>query len=178
MQQLEVGRHEVQWRQRISRTEGLFAGVAFTAPIRRTRMWQRATAYTDIGRTIPGVLAVQYLERRPERQVIQVDLKVLWRTLRLTFEVEQEAPNAIRFQLIHQYVGEYRGLCVFEELPSASADGARSAATRVNLTTWYQPSRPVPLRLLLLVERIALLQGIESFLASCESSEEAVAPVR
>ena len=166
-QQLEVGRAEVRWRQRASRTDGLFAGVAFTASADRARVWRMATAYDDIGRITPGVLAVRYLERQPTRQVIQVDLKVLWRTLRLTFEVEQEPPDAIRFQLIHQFIGEYRGVCLFREIPSTTS-GAPSTETLVELSTWYQPSRPVPMRLLLLVERMTLLQGTKSFLRACE----------
>lgn len=166
VQQLEVGRSEVRWRQRASRTDGLFAGVTFTAPADRARVWRMATAYDDIGRITPGVLAVRYLERQLTRQVIQVDLKVLWRTLRLTFEVEQEPPSAIRFQLIHQSIGEYRGVCLFQEVPSTN--GASSMETRVELSTWYQPSRPVPMRLLLLVERMTLLRGTKSFLRACE----------
>ena len=168
VQQLEVGRYDVRWRQRISRTQGLLAGAAFTVPVDRGRVWQRATAYTDLARLIPGVLAVRVLEQQPQRHVVQVDLNVLWRTLHLTFEIEPEPPEAIRFQLINQFIGEYRGVCLFQELPRISANGTSSTVTRVDLATWYQPSRPVPMRLLLLVERIALLQGIKGFLASCE----------
>jgi len=168
VRQVEVGRSEVRWRQYASRAEGLFAGVAFTAPADRARVWRMATDYDGIGRITPGVLAVRYLERQPTRHVIQVDLKVFWKTLRLTFEVEQEPPNAVRFQLMHQRVGTYRGVCVFQEVPSANGDP--SMHTRVELSTWYQPSRPVPMRLLLLVERMTLLQGTRSFLRACENT--------
>jgi hypothetical protein len=55
---------------------------------------------------------------------------------------------------------------VFSDVPAA--DGAPSPRTHVELSTWYQPSRPVPMRLLLLVERMTLLQGTKTFLRACD----------
>jgi hypothetical protein len=82
------------------------------------------------------------------------------RPSKLRFEVERDPPRAIRFRLAHQGLGEYWGLCRFEE------DEERK--TTVELATWVQPARPVPLRLLLVVERMMLLKGVREFLDACE----------
>lgn len=166
---LEVGHHEVQWRQAASRKDGIFAGVRFLAPRERVEVWRLATDYTDIGAMTPGVTAVRFLERTPTRQVIQVDVQVLWKKLQLTFETEQEPPESIRFQLNAPILGEYRGLCTFQERAAAQT-------TDVELSTWLKPARPVPMRLLLIVERMTLLQGAKSFLKSCEASRPASQP--
>ena len=166
---LEVGRDEVQWREAANRKDGIFAGVRFSAPRERVHVWQLATDYTDLGAITPGVTAVRYLERTPTRQVIQVDVQVLWKTLQLTFETEQDPPESIRFQLNAPILGEYRGLCMFQERAAAQT-------TDVELSTWLKPARPVPMRLLLVVERMTLLQGVKSFLKSCEVSRPASHP--
>ena len=162
----EVHRDQVQWRHRISRTEGLFAGVTFLAPSDRQTVWDLANNYTDVGGMTPGVTAVRVLKPQPNRQVIQVDIKVLWKTLQLTFEIEQDPPHEISIRLTNQAIGEYRGVCLFDEAPTAG--GAASPETRVEIATWLKPARPVPLRLLLLVERTSMLRGVRNFLETCE----------
>lgn len=166
---LEVGRHEVQWRQRASRQDGIFAGVHFIAPLDRQRIWELTTDYGDVGRMTPGVKAVRYLERTPNRQVIQLDVQVLWKTVQLTFEVEQDPPTAMRFRLVDERLGEYRGVCWLEELTGGSSGQGDQERTIVELATWLQPSRPVPMRLLLLVERMAFLRATETFLDRCDA---------
>ena len=167
VQELEVGRYPVRWRQRVSRNEGLFAGVRFEAPLDRQGVWDRANDYTDVGRMTPGVTGVRFLERTPTRQVIQLDVKVLWKTVRLTFEVEQEPPHEIRFRWADHAYGEIRGVCVFEELPRDVAQEGGSGRTGVDLAMWFKPFRPVPMGLLLVAERIALLQTTKRFLEAC-----------
>ena len=168
VRELEVGRYEVRWRERANRKDGIFAGVRFTAPLERQRVWDLSNDYTSIGTMTPGVTAVRMLEQTPTRQVIQIDVNVLWKTLQLTFEVEQEPPRAVRFRLVNRAIGEYRGLCLFEDAQEAASDGGTTSHTNVELATWLKPSRPVPTGLLLLVERMALLQGTKEFLYSCE----------
>lgn len=156
---LEVGRYEVRWRQRASRREGVYAGVRFTAPLDRASVWKQTSDFSDIGRMTPGVSAVRFLEETPTRQVIQLDVAVLWKTLQLTFEVEQDPEQTIRFRLVNQVVGEYWGVCWFEEA---------SAGTIVELATWLKPSRPIPTGLLLFVERKVFLDAVRNFLEECE----------
>lgn len=166
----EVGKHEVQWRQRASRSEGVFAGVRFKVPLDRQAVWDLGHDYRGLGRVTPGVTAVRLLERQPTRQVIELDVKVFWKMLQLTFEVEQEPPRVTRFRLVNEAVGEYRGVCVFEELSSGrAAKAAASRHTVVELSTWLKPSRPIPASLVLLAERITLLQGVRGFLETCEA---------
>ena len=168
VREFEVGRYQVRWRERVSKQEGLFAGASFEAPLARPTVWDLANNYSDIGTMTPGVVAVRFLEQQPTRQVIQIDVKVLWKTLRLIFEVEQDPPNAIRFRLVNKVLGEYRGLCVFDELPSGVTTQPSAPRTGVELSTWLKPARPVPMGLLLIVERITMLRGVKGFLESCE----------
>jgi hypothetical protein len=166
---LEVDKYEVRWRHRLDRKEGLFVGVQFTAPADRQTTWRlAATDYGDVGSMAPGVTAVRYLERTPTRQVIQVDLKVLWKRLQLTFEVEQDPLTAVRFRMVNEALGEYRG--VFRLLEPPAGESA-STATPVELATWLQPARPVPMRLLMLAERMVFLQGVKQFLKTCEAEQ-------
>jgi len=170
--ELEVGRYPVRWRYSAGKQQGIFAGVRFEVPQPRQQVWDRANEYRDIGQMTPGVAAVRYLEQtdtRPVRQglpshgarkVIQVDVKILWKTLTLTFEVEQEPPRAVRFRLVNKALGEYRGLCLFEDAPSG---------TSVELATWLQPSRPVPVGLLLAVERMTMLLAAREFLEAFDT---------
>lgn len=155
----EVGRHPVVWRERASKPDGIFAGVRFTAPLARPAVWDLANEYQDIGEITPGVTAVRYRERTERREVIEVDVKVLWKSLTLVFEVEKDPPAAVRFRLVNEALGEYRGVSKFNEAP----DG-----TVVELLTWLKPNRPVPMRLLLIVERMAMLQAARTFLEQCD----------
>ena len=158
--EFEVGKYPVQWRQHASKRDGIFAGAGFTAPASRQRAWALATDYTDLGASTPGITAVRFLENTPTRQVVQVDLKVLWKHLRLTFEIEQDAPDQLRFRLVNDHVGEYTGLCRFQP-----DDAGRC---RVEMMTRLKPALPVPRRLVLSAERIVMLSGIRSFLQECE----------
>ncbi len=167
VKEFEVGGYAVRWRQHGSRTAGVFAGVRFAAPLEREKAWKLANDYHDIGTMTPGVTAVRFLEQQPNRQVIQIDVKVLWKMLRLTFEVEQEPPQAIRFRLANEVLGEYLGICTFQEMPPAGTKNDQPTTT-MEISTWLKPSRPVPVRLLLLVERMTMLRGVEAFLDSCE----------
>lgn len=165
--EFEVHKYPLRWRQRLSRTEGIFAGAGFTAPSRLDRTWQLATDYTDLGRMTPGVSAVRFLESTPTRQVVQIDVEILWKDLTLTFEVEQDPPHAVRFRLLNEFIGEYRGVSLFRP------EGEQTA---VELATWLRPAVPVPGRLILWAERVVLLKGIRRFLEACERAE--TSPVR
>ena len=168
VRETEVGRYAVRWREWASRKDGVRAGVRFLAPLERQAVWDLATDYKDVGAHVPGVTAVRFLEESPTRQVIQLDVTVLWKTLQLTFEVERDPPNALRFRLANQAIGEYLGLCTFEETPDHDAGRRSGSATTVELSTWLKPSRPIPLGLVLLVERMTLLSGAKNFLQDCE----------
>jgi len=161
VKEYEVDKYVVRWRQKASKREGIFAGVRFMAPTQLNTTWSLATDYTDLGQMTPGVSAVRFLEDSPTRQVIQIDVKVLWKTLVLTFEVEREPPHAVRFRLVNEQVGEYRGVCLMQP------EGEQTA---VELATWLKPAVRVPGGLILWVERVVLLHGIRNFLETCEHS--------
>ena len=163
LRESEVGRYPVFWRERASKSDGIFAGVRFTAPLARTEVWKLSNEYEDIGQITPGVTAVRYRERSERREVIEVDVKILWKTLTLTFEVEKDPPAAVRFRLVNKALGEYRGVSKFDE----TADG-----TVVELLTWLKPNRPVPMRLLLVFERMAMLSATREFLERCEARRD------
>lgn len=162
----EVDKYMIRWRQKASDEEGIFAGASFVAPSPIERTWTLATDYSDLGTKTPGVEAVRYLENTPERQVIQIDVKVLWKMLTLTFEIERQAPEAVRFRLLNDWIGEYRGMCLMRP---------RDGQTEVEVATWLQPLVRVPKRLILYAERVILLKGIRNFLESCEPLEIAKA---
>lgn len=164
VRETEVGRYPVTWREKANRREGIFAGVRFSAPLDRQAVWDLAADYGDIGSKTPGVTAVRMVEQSETRQVIEVDAKVLWKTLTLRFEVERDPPKAMRFRLTDELLGEYRGVCRFE--PTATG-------TDVEMATWLKPSRPVPIGLILLVERMTFLQGVKGFLEACEPRSSA-----
>jgi hypothetical protein len=162
VRELEVGRHPVRWRHQLDKAAGgIYAGVGFDVPLPREEAWRRSNAYQDIGKTMPGVKAVRYVERSDTRELIQIDVKVLWKELTLNFEMEKHPPSLLRFRLLNPSIGEYQGICRYEERIDP-ATGA--AATSVDLATWVDPAAPMPLRLLLAVERMALLQGAREFL--------------
>ena len=167
LRETEVGRYPVLWRERASKPDGIFAGVRFTAPLARPEVWKLSNEYEDIGQMTPGVTAVRYRERTERREVIDVDVKILWKTLTLTFEVEKDPPAAVRFRLVNQALGEYRGVSKFDE----TADG-----TVVELLTWLKPNRPVPMRLLLVFERMGMLSAAREFLERCEARQRSGPP--
>ncbi len=164
----EVGRYQVRWRQRASKKDGLFAGVRAEVASSRSAVWGPANDYADLGRMMPGVTAVKVVDEGPNRHVIHVDIKVLWKQLHLTFEVEQDPPNAIRFRLANEALGEFRGVTTLEELPQDGTASQPSPKTVVEVSTWLKAAHPVPMRLLLYVERRSLLRGMRDFLRSCE----------
>ena len=164
---IEVGRYQVRWRQLASRKEGVFAGVRFTAPLDRQALWPKTSDFTAIGRMTPGVTAVRFLEQEPHRSVIQLDIQVLWKTILLTFEIEEDPPRAMRFRLVNETLGEYRGVCWMED-PPAMPGASMATGTIVELATWFKPARPIPTGLVLLIERMTFLQGVKEFLESCE----------
>lgn len=159
VKEYEVWKYPVRWRQAISAEDGIFAGASFVAPSPLERTWELATDYSDLGARTPGVTSVQWLERTPTRQVIQIDMNVLWKSLRLVFEIEQEPHEAVRFRLRNPIFGEYRGVCLMR---------AEGLQTHVELSTWLSPATRVPSGLVLSVERMVMLQGIREFLQACE----------
>lgn len=165
----------MRWRERASKAEGIFTGLRFTAPLDRERVWELSTDYSHVGEATPGVTAVRFLEQTETRRVIEVDAKVLWKTLTLRFEVEQEPPRVMRFQLRHAGIGDYQGVCTFEEAPAASPG---RPSTVVELATWVKPARPVPTGIILLAERMMYLAAAKEFLETCERLAASAAPAR
>ena len=161
VRETEVYKYAVRWRQKASKTEGIFAGASFTAPTPHHKTWDLATDYTDLGKMTPGVSSLRFLEDTPTRKVIQVNVEVLWKELSLTFEVEHEPPNAVRFRLLNEFIGEYRGVCLLRP----QGDG-----TAAEVATWLNPAVRVPARLILWAERVVILKGIRNFLKTCEEA--------
>ena len=156
----EVGRVPVRWRQQVRAREGIFAGARFTAPLGRERAWALTGDYSDLGAMTPGVTAVRVLEQTPTRQVIEVDVKVLWKSVRLHFEMEQEPPETLRFRMNTPALGDYLGVARLRPVSSGQ--------TEIELSTWLSPTVRVPRGLVIWVERGAMLGGIRNFLKTCE----------
>ncbi|MEK7879248.1 MAG: SRPBCC family protein [candidate division NC10 bacterium] len=160
VKEYEIDKYPVRWRQAVKgKGEEIFAGASFTAPAAHETVWNMAADYTDLGTMTPGVERVQFLEDTPTRQVIQIDMKVLWKTLRLAFEIEREPPTVARFRMASDLVGEYRGFCRMRP---------EGGQTQVELATWLRPAVRVPAGLILWVERAVMLKGIRGFLEACE----------
>jgi hypothetical protein len=159
--ELEVGRHPVRWRDRVHKKEGLFAGARYVAPVPSEEAWRLATEYHDLGTELPGVTAMRTIEQSERRDVIEFDLKVLWKQLTIRFEIERDPGRALRFRMLNQAIGEYRGVCLFE--PAEGGSG-----TTMELSTWLKPARPVPLGMLLIAERMVMLRGVRDFLEQAE----------
>ncbi len=157
----EVGKAEVRWRQKVSAQEGIFAGARFIAPLALERTWRLSSDYSDVGTMTPGVTAVRVIEHTPTRQVIEVDVKVLWKTVRLHFEMEQEPPAALRFRMQTPVLGQYLGVARMRQVAASQ--------TEIDLATWMSPPARVPRGLVIWVERGAILGGIRNFLKTCAS---------
>jgi hypothetical protein len=157
----EVGTDTVRWRQHASAKEGIFAGAGFTAPADLQRTWELSTSYTDLGPMTPGVRSVEVVEESENRRVIAIEIKVLWKELRLVFEIEQKPPDAVRFRLVHEALGDYRGVYLLR--------AAEHDQTRVEMATWLKPAVRVPSGLVLWVERGVMLKGIRNFLETCRA---------
>lgn len=155
----------MRWKHAASKKDGILASVRFTVPLDQAETWSRSNAYQDVGQTIPGVQAVRYIERSDTREIIELDVKVLWRELTLHLDIEKQAPGLLRFQMRNPGIGEYRGLCRYEAVTDPATG---QPATEVDLSTWLVPAKPIPLRLLLAVERMAMLQGAKRFLEAAE----------
>jgi hypothetical protein len=156
----EVGRHEINWRQAATKEHGVRVGATFTAPLPVDRVWAQSGDYSKIGTMTPGVKAVRRTPISPGHEMIELDAKVLWKTITLKFEVEQDAPRATRFRLADERLGEYLGVCLYE--------AAGPEATRVQMITSLKPAVSVPLSLLMLVQRRVFLVGIRNFLEACD----------
>ena len=156
----EVGKAEVHWRQKVSAQEGIFAGARFIAPLELERTWRLSSDYSDLGAMTPGVTAVRVLEHTPTRQVIEVDVKVLWKSVRLYFEMEQEPPEALRFRMNTPALGDYLGVARLRPVSPGQ--------TEIKLSTWLSPPARVPRGLVIWIERGAILGGIRNFLKTCE----------
>ncbi len=161
----EIGRYPVRWRQKLSKKEGLWTGARFIAPRPREQVWALSNDYSDVGKMTPGVKAVHIRQEGEHRKVVAVDMKILWKELTFTFEFEEDPPNAIRFRWHDERFGEYVGIATFAE--SAAKPGEPSTQTEVELSTLFKPNGKAPLRLLLGVERMAMLSATRDFLKSC-----------
>jgi len=159
VREYEVHTYAVRWRQRASKQEGIFAGAGFTAPARLEDVWALTTDFTDLGTMSPAVERVEIVENTPTRQVVVLTAKVLWKRLRLRFEVEKDPPRTVRFRLLNPRLGEYRGVCRLQP------DGER---TGFEISTWLKTPVPVSPRMILWAERVILLDGIREFLLTCE----------
>lgn len=160
----EVGKWPVVWRQYASKEGGIFASIRFRAPLDQETVWNLTSDYKDIGEMIPGVSAVTYLEDTPNRQVIQMDVEVLWKQLRLVFEIERDPPNAVRFRMFNERLGEFRGVSKLESV----MDDSGNSYTDMELATWLKTVKPVPAGLLLISQRMMLVEAARNFLDACE----------
>lgn len=179
VRQLEVGRHEVRWRQAVSKADGILVGTRFVVPRPPQQTWELANQYSDLGRMTESIESVTYLEDTPTRKVVQLKAKVLWKRFVMTFLVEQDAPETIRFELRERDLFLYRGICRFrpaEPFDSALPRSGRipsevegEQGTAVAFATQIKPAVRAPTGLILLAERIVLLQGIKAFYQACEA---------
>lgn len=164
----EIGRTPVVWRHRVSKKDGLWTGARFVAPRPRNQVWALSNDYSDLGKMTPGVKAVRIRQQGERRRVVEVDMKILWKAFTFTFEFEEDPPNAIRFRWHDARFGEYIGIATFAE--AAAKPGEPVTQTEVELSTRFEPNGAAPLRLLLGVERMAMLSATRDFLKSCEKA--------
>lgn len=163
----EAGRFPVKWRHKLIKKEGLFAGVSFTAKGGLQAVWDLATDYSNVDKATAAIQALRVREESANRQSVEVELKVLWKTMTLTFEVEKEAPNALRFRWNDMRFGEFKGVALFSE--EAASKENPEGGTRVAVSTLFHPYRAAPLRLLLGFQRMAMLHASRDFLEACEN---------
>jgi hypothetical protein len=171
--EFEVGRHPVQWRQQVGTDGGVLAGLEFAAPCGREALWRQLADAPALGRHLPGVRAVAVTPQGPDRRLIEVTMRVLWKELRLRFEVEQQrlgAEDEVRVRLSHEALGEFLGLCALRD----GSGEARSSTVR--FVSLLRPGRPVPSGVILWAQRAALVRGARNFLASAERSCYTTAP--
>ena len=172
----EVGRHVVDWRQGGSRATGTFARARAAVPLPQETVWELSNDFPALGRMTPAVKAVRMLDEQPAHQIIEVDLHVFWKHLRLTFEVDKQPPRAMQFRLIHSGAGQCQGVCLLTENPQALVNGKAMPSTTIELVIWVKPTRRISTRLLLFVKRTTILQGIKAFLAACDARAPTVPP--
>ncbi len=168
VRELEVRRHHVRWRQYASGKDGIFVGARFVSPASVADAWNISADYGELKRLTPGVKSVRVIEESPTREIVETEIKVLWKTIRLRFEVERDPPRAVRFRLVHQHIGEYRGVCLIQP------HGERES--EVEMITWLKPAVRLPTGLILSIQRMVFLQGIRNYLADCERAHSAPAP--
>jgi hypothetical protein len=61
--------------------------------------WTKANAYQDVGKITPGVTAVRYTEKTETRQVIELDVKILWKKLHRSHrQVRQQVRVPLQFR--------------------------------------------------------------------------------
>ena len=164
---LEVGKYPIQWRQSVTKEQGIRISARFTAPLPMDRTSRQIADYTALKSMVPGVTTVRRTEESAGRQVVEMDAKVLWKTLRLAFEVEPTPPDLTRFHLLNERLGDYRGLCRLRD--------AGQGRTDVEMITALKPTIHLPMSLRLLAERRMFLTGIRNFLDTCDHDAAAAA---
>lgn len=165
----EVHKYAVQWREYLDKEKGMYMGVRFTAPTDHETTWELATAnYADVGKTVPGLRAFRTIEDTPERKVIEMDIKILWKEMTLTFEIERQPPDVLRFRMISKQIGQYIAVYKLSE-PTGVITSMEPAVTQIEFSTWLMPARPVPMGMLATAERMIFLRMAREFLKACEA---------
>jgi len=169
VRETEVHKYAVQWREHLDEKDGMYMGVRFTVPTDRAATWDLATAdYAEVGEMVPGLRELRVIEDTPKRQVVEIDIKILWAELTLTFEIEREPPEALRFRLVNKQIGQYIALYSLDE-PGGAVVSMDPAVTQVELSAWLMPARPVPVGMLVTAERMIFLRTAREFLKACEA---------
>ena len=162
VRELDIRRHHVRWRQYASGKDGIFVGARFVSPASVADAWNISADYGELKRLTPGVKSVRVIEETPTREIVETEMKVLWKTVRLRFEVERDPPRAVRFRLVHKRIGEYLGVCLIQP------HGERES--EVEMITWLKPAVRLPTGLILSIQRMVFLQGIRNYLEACEQA--------
>ncbi len=166
----EVRRYDVDWRWRVSSDEKIHTGLSFTLPFPRQLLWNQSLKYSLIGEKTRGVKKIEVLYQDAHREIVQVTLKVLWKTATLKIEFERNEPREIRFQIDHSKFGHFRGVVEFKEVPRAGDHLQK--ATEGELTAVFQPAYDLPSGIVLMVQRMVLLRGLRAYFELCEDAYE------
>ncbi|MBN1586217.1 MAG: hypothetical protein JW937_02165 [Candidatus Omnitrophica bacterium] len=164
----EVGETPVIWRE-LLRGDGAFGGVSFTAPLDRKNVWALATDFTQLSKRSGKIDTVYITEQEGNRMTLQMVAHILWYRLSLEFEIFLEPEEIFRFRVTNEGVGEFYGYCRFQDAAGPTVGTGR---TGIDLATHYKPGglgQRMLLKQLMILERMALMHGIESFLDSCEA---------
>ncbi len=160
----EIGWDEVYWRQKASKRDGIFAGARFIAPAGLETVWNLSADYAELKTMAPDVDRLRVLEQTEEREVVEFDMKVLWKEVTLRFEIERERPNAVRLRLANPAIGDYLGVC---RMSPVDVPAGVPPQTSVEFITWLKPAMRIPAGLVLWVERLVMLKGVRKFLETC-----------